>query len=646
MGEKRILLADADPRVAQEFSQALGEQWQVVTVNDGPSAMAALKDRPCDVLVAGLDLGEMSGSELLNAARKRYPDIVRFVLATEDDRSRVMKEVLGAHQFLTKPVEAATLKNTIERALDLDNWIASESMRSLVAKVRSFPTAPTIYLELLTALRNPNTTTEEVGAIITRDMAITTKLLQVLNSAYFGLPNKITDPAQAVGILGFDTLKSMVVAIKMLAHYDKLKTAHFSIDQLWRHSTEVARHAKQIVMMHTGGRVMAETAFTAGLMHDMGKVVLAANFDEQYRGVQSLASKKDMPLWDVEKEIFGATHGEVGAYLLGLWGMPLELLEAAALHHCPSRSKYREFSALTAVHVANVLEYEIGGKQDSQAPLMDEAYLEEVGVLDCLASWRQAVTTQDFSMPEVRTPAKPRAAALSSPATAPKVEGTIPPAAEHAPASASDVDAEPQTELPSAIDSEEEPDYMDPVMEPAQPGGRSWLYAGAAVAALLVLGGFVYKFSQDSESTTTASPQRAPGTAIEVQARPLGPVTATKPAQPAPTPTKAPAPAPAPVLAAPEPIKPAVVQPESNPVAAAVPTTSPAPDPTPEPPKAPAFPELKLQGVFMAANKPAAIINGKMVHVNELILGARVIDIGRSNVTVEFKEQRKTFKLK
>jgi len=637
MGEKRILVADADPRVTQEFSQALGEQWQVTTASDGPSAIAALKDRPCDVIAAGLDLGEMSGSELLNQARKRYPDIVRFVLASEDDRARVMKEVLGAHQFLTKPLDRANLKKTIERALDLDNWIASESMRSLVAKVRSFPTAPTIYIELLAALRSPNTTTEEVGAIITKDMAITTKLLQVLNSAYFGLPNKITDPAQAVGILGFDTLKSMVVAIKMLAHYDKLKTAHFSIDQLWRHSTEVARHAKQIVMMHTGGRVMAETAFTAGLMHDMGKVVLAANFDEQYRGVQSLALKKNMPLWDIEKEIFGATHGEVGAYLLGLWGMPLELLEAAALHHYPSHSKHREFSALTAVHVANVLEYEMGGKQDTPVPVLDETYLEEVGVLDCLASWRQAVKTQDFTMPEVRTPK-----AVPAPVPAPASE---PAAAANAPAGGATSD------VPASAESyRDEVPSDDQELEPVGAGGRSWLYVGAALAAVMVIGGLVLKFSEDS-ATTTVSPPKADKQSsrpIEVQARPLTPVTTTKPVEVAPAPAKAPAPAP--VASTPEPAKlpPAVAQQPSNsvPDAGTQPVAATPPMAVPEPPKEPVFPELKLQGVFMTANKPAAIINGKMVHVNELILGARVIEIGRSNVTVEWKDQRRTFKLK
>ena len=295
MSEKRILIAVADSEAREEYRQAFNEPWQVTPAANAAAASAEMEKQPYDVLVADLDLPDLDGAELLNQTRKKHPNTVLFILASDADKERVMKNVLGAHQFLTKPCDKATLKSAIERASALDGWIANSKMRELVARIRTFPTVPTLYIEVLSALRSPDSTTEQIGTIIAKDMAMMTKLLQVLNSACFGLPRRISNPAEAVGILGFEAVKSMVMTIKLLNQYDKIKPVYFSVDRLWRHSTEVARAAKQLVLLQTEDSALAETAFTAGLMHDLGKIVLAANFDEQYRGAQSLARKQQLP---------------------------------------------------------------------------------------------------------------------------------------------------------------------------------------------------------------------------------------------------------------------------------------------------------------------------------------------------------------
>ena len=472
MAEKRILLADADPQVLEEFRQALGQEWEVTPATTGPAVVAEMKKRPYEVVVVELDLPQMDGAEVLSKVRKKYPKTVRFVIANESSKDRVMKEVLGAHQFLAKPLNASTLRATIERAVALDAWIGSNSLRELVARVRTFPSLPTLYIEVLNALRSPNATTEDVGAIIAKDMAMMTKLLQVLNSAYFGLPRTITDPAEAVGLLGFETVKSMVMAIKLLSQYDKIKPVYFSIDRLWRHSTEVARIAKELTLMETGDRALADTAFTCGLMHDVGKVVLAANFDEQYRGVQSLAQKQKVPLSDVEKEIFGAGDGEIGAYLLGLWGMPLDLLEVAALHHSPIHSLDKSFTALTAVHVANVLDYEANpDASDAAVPVVDEEYLARTGLAGRIDARRTTISGVDLPKPAIAEAAQaPVAAEASTLETKVESPAQSPPEAEPIPA----------------------PPVSKPFWKPTKwtvPTWttREWRYAGGAVATVLLL---------------------------------------------------------------------------------------------------------------------------------------------------------------
>ena len=303
-GQKRILLADADAQTFDTFQQALGEEWKVQAVANGTAALVEMEKAPADVVVANLDLAELDGGELLNRIQGIYPKAIRFVLAHESDRERTIKQVLGAHQFLGKPLEPDALKNSIEGACALENWVPRNSIRELVRRIRTLPTMPTLYQEVITLLKSPDATTAQVGAIIAKDMSMTTKLLQVLNSAWFGASRKISDPAEAVGMLGFETVSSMVMTIKLLSQYDKVKPVYFSIDRLWKHSTEVARNAKQIALMHTNDRALAEAAFTGGLLHDLGKVVLASNFDEQYRGAQSLATKQNLPPWEVEKGNF------------------------------------------------------------------------------------------------------------------------------------------------------------------------------------------------------------------------------------------------------------------------------------------------------------------------------------------------------
>jgi putative nucleotidyltransferase with HDIG domain len=210
-----------------------------------------------------------------------------------------------------------------------------------------------------------------------------------------------------------------------MSQYDKIKPVYFSIDHVWRHSTNVAWIAKQFALLEVGEPGLAAAAYTAGLIHDVGKVILAANFDQQYSGAHALARKQQLPLWEVEKDIFGATHGEIGAYLFGLWGMPKEVVDAVAFHHHPSRSPNQEFTPLTAVHVANVLEYD--GSPNTQglvAPVVDMDYLGRLGLRDRLDTWREAVNTSTLAparpAPRPTQSAPPSAAALPPPAMAPE----------------------------------------------------------------------------------------------------------------------------------------------------------------------------------------------------------------------------------
>jgi HD-like signal output (HDOD) protein len=623
MSDKRILFADANVEELYEFRRQFGPAWEVLAVGTGPAALEEIRKQPCDVLVADMNLPEMSGAELLNHVRGEFPKTVCFILAPDADRERVMQTVLCAHQFLAKPCEPAALKSHVDRAMALDAWIASNSMRELVARVRTFPTVPSLYIEIISALKSPDATTEQVGKIIAKDMAMMTKLLQVINSACFGLPRKISDPVEAVGLMGFEAVKSMVMTIKLLSQYDKIKPVYFSIDRLWRHSTDVARTAKQLTLIHTDDAALAETAFTAGLMHDIGKVVLAANFDEQYRGAQSLARKQKLPVWEVEHEIFGASHGEIGAYLLGLWGMPLDLLEVAAMHHQPSRSISKEFSTLTAVHIANVLEHEVTPDPDETESTckFDDAYLEKVGLLELMPQWREMVLKREFT--------KPTAKSRQERATAAKAKQAETAAAKPARVAPAPVPAKAASTA-SKPSGQEAPWLLQ---------NKRWVYA--AVAAGIVIPSVIWLFAGSS----TSGPATTASTPAQTTASAATPATTPKTLASAPAAASTPNKGASPSSVASSSSSGSVLSPTLVVRARTADTASPAPAPLK--PAAPiAFADLKLQGIFYAARDASAIVSGTMVHENERVAGAEVISITPTTVVLEFKGQRRTLVLK
>jgi putative nucleotidyltransferase with HDIG domain len=393
----------------------------------------------------------------------------------------------------------------------------------------------------------------------------------------------------------------MVATIKLLNQYDKLKAQAVSVDKLWQHSTEVAQTARQLALAETGDRDLAEMAFTAGLMHDLGKVVLAANFDDQYHGALLLGAKNGVRAWDVEQDVFGANHGEVGAYLLGLWGLPLPVLEATALHHTPSRSANRGFTALTAVHVANVLEREL--KPDElgmPAAKLDEGYLEETGLLWRVEIWRDAVTKHDFT----------------------KVSAKLKPA--------QNLSMKTTPDDPTPKQTAEETSRKPGGLEPAG-WGESWHMWAAAVAGIVLLAaaGVLFKMqSKQLEKPTTGEQERVAPMPRNVEPRPAV----------APQVNKQVVGSPVAEVQGPKPGE-AGVETMLQTVQARARTENPNEKQLP-------LADFKLQGIAYGTNNPSALINGENVRLNERISGARVVEITATSVTLELQGERRTLTLK
>jgi putative nucleotidyltransferase with HDIG domain len=201
---------------------------------------------------------------------------------------------------------------------------------------------------------------------------MTTKILQLVNSAYFGLRVQVSDPEQAVALLGLDTIKALVLSMQTFSQFSDIPVLPYPLDALWRHGLAAAAHARAIAKAECIPHSMVDEAFTAALLHDVGILIFATSKPEEYAQVLSMMTQQGIPDWEAEQAVFGATHAEVGAYLLGMWGLPHAVVEAVAYHHKPELAAAAAFGPLTAVHVANAV---VGDPDEGSAHQPIEARL-------------------------------------------------------------------------------------------------------------------------------------------------------------------------------------------------------------------------------------------------------------------------------
>ncbi|HEX6276696.1 MAG TPA: response regulator [Polyangiaceae bacterium] len=385
---RRIVFVDDEQGVLDGLQNLLRKQrkqWDMVFALGGAAALAELAQKPADVVVTDMRMPGMDGASLLERIRELYPATTRIVLSGHAEREAVVRAVPVTHQFLSKPCEGEALRAVIERACGLQNLLTDANIRALVAGVDHLPSAPDVYFKLTQALAKPDTSITEVSAIVQEDPAISAKILQLVNSAYFGLPQRVATLQHAVSYLGVDPIKALSLSAHVFGTFEGAK-AGLSIDHLQKFSLLTASCAKRFA----ADKKLADEAFTSGLVHDVGRLTLAMRMPAEFQAMQRTAASSGRPAHVIEREQLGASHAEVGAYLLGAWGLPLSVVEAVAFHHNPSAIREGAREILAVVHVADAL---VDHAVSPSAPLeelgLDLAFLEEARLLDRVPEWRR-----------------------------------------------------------------------------------------------------------------------------------------------------------------------------------------------------------------------------------------------------------------
>jgi HD-like signal output (HDOD) protein len=391
---RRVLFVDDEPKILeglQRMLRSMRDDWEMEFANSGPAALADLKSRPFDVVVTDMRMPGMDGAMLLSEIRQLHPQIVRIVLSGHSDQELVLSSVGPAHQYLSKPCDPELLKQTIMRACALRDLLSNTSLTLLVSQMESLPSLPSLYMELMQQLESADPSIKKIGAIISKDLGMTAKILQMVNSAFFGLRRHISNPADAVGLLGLDIVKALVLSIHVFSQFSQNRIPGFSLKDLWDHNMAVGVLAKKIAKSEQQHQQVVDDCFTAGLLHECGKLVLAARLPAEYAEMLALRERQELQTIEAERMVFGATYSEVGAYLLGLWGLPDSIVEAVAFHQLPDQCSAGGFGPLTAVHVADYLigESQVDAVKDTASA--DLTYLARLGLEGRIEPWRQLV---------------------------------------------------------------------------------------------------------------------------------------------------------------------------------------------------------------------------------------------------------------
>jgi putative nucleotidyltransferase with HDIG domain len=394
MMKKNILLVDEDILVLKALKRSLrqfNDQWTVSYAQFPREALEQLEQGSIDVLITEVHLTTAEGELFLRSFLTKHPKAARIILTGYTTIDAIFKFAGLAHQLLAKPWSDQTLVETIQRADLISRMLSNDHLKRTLNLIENFPSIPSVYLELSEKLKTGEPSLLEIGEIIIRDPSLIIKLLQIVNSPFYGLPMPVTDPQKAVALLGLDLVKGIVLTSGLFNQYEKKKIANFQIDALWHHSLQTANIVRQIAKKENLGKEISEASFIASLLHDVGKIIIASNFPDEFKEICNRATSEGLPIWHMEQHVLGASHAEIGAYLLGLWGLPLAVIKAVQEHHQPILNGHSGIDQTALVHIANAIEKSAFGLPGDAFVDLNPEFIAHLHLNESIAQWQKQI---------------------------------------------------------------------------------------------------------------------------------------------------------------------------------------------------------------------------------------------------------------
>ena len=379
----RVLFVDDEPMVLEALQDRLRRyrhRWAMVFVESAAEAISVLECTPFDVIVTDMRMPNQDGAALLQWVKEHAPSMGRIVLSGYTDRQSALACLGIAHLTLGKPCEMNALERGIECAGSFQRLLSHPTLKDVVGSTDRLPTLPRVSLELRMALADDRASIGTIAGIVERDPGLSAKLLHVVNSPVFGLRRSVSSARDAIRYLGLELLQDIMLALHTYSCFELPVGGRLTMEMHRDHSLRTARIASAIA-----GRELAADAFSAGLLHDVGALLLETALPDLMDELHLAGMAQARPQHELEKEAWGVTHADVGAFLLGLWGLPDSIVQSVALHHSPNHESAPRVASLVAV--ADALAHEQTGHQSPADTA--SVFHRSPEILQRLSRWRE-----------------------------------------------------------------------------------------------------------------------------------------------------------------------------------------------------------------------------------------------------------------
>jgi len=368
----RILFVDDEERLLSGLRRMLRDKrdlWDMTFASSGAEALKIMESGHFDVIVSDMRMPGMNGAQLLAEVRKKWPEMIRIILSGYAENEAVMQTVGLSHQYLAKPCDPELLKATISRTLNIQPYLKSTGLRQLVAGLRTLPVPSNTFTQLIAAIESEYSSLDQISKILRSDIALSTQILKLTRSAYFSLPQKTNDIDQAVRLLGFETIHGLATIANFFEMFKGEARHQTVIETLNQRSLTIGMLARQICKLRSCSAPEAETAYCAGLLAHIGTLVIIANVPDKFDEVVRQVEGQGIDIVSAEQQVFGSTHADLGAYLLGIWGFEKAVLTAVRSHHEEALPDTATSPAAVAVFMAQLLTRKRGPGQSWSADL-------------------------------------------------------------------------------------------------------------------------------------------------------------------------------------------------------------------------------------------------------------------------------------
>ena len=394
MPKKAILFVDDNENVIngiQRLMRPYRDQWQFFFTRSGPDALAIMEKQQIDLIISDMMMHEMRGDELLTKVSQLYPATVRMILSGYADEETLKSGLKVAHQYLSKPCTSDILREAIAQVFKIQGCVNNPRIIAGVGDVSKLPSLPKIYQELNAAIANEETTTTDIAKIFASDMVLSAKLLQLINSPYFGLNRFISNLNEAINLIGVKRLNNLVLSVHLKTSFPiRNPEMERYMEYLWQDAGRVSELARLIALSENQQEDRPDQAYLGGLLHNMGLLIFFSGAEDKLKCYLDKVKTTDLPVEQLENEIFGYTRSEAAAYILSLWKIPPRIIEAILLQTTPHETEYNDVNALTAVHVAACLLKPTVSDDYSRLfeMTLDTDYLQRIKKLDRVTDWQ------------------------------------------------------------------------------------------------------------------------------------------------------------------------------------------------------------------------------------------------------------------